>query len=268
MHCIDKRFLERIPVKIHAIPALKDNYIWLLQAENSARTLIIDPGDEKPLIQYLKQQQLEPAAILITHQHYDHVDGIRPFLKYCSVPVYGPKNDLIPAITHPLSGMDKLLIDSEFSPVSIIDIPGHTSGHIAYQFAENLFCGDTLFASGCGRLLGGTAEQLFDSLTKLSLLPSGTKIYCGHEYTQANLRFASVVEPNNTQIQQRIIEVAAIRKQGKMSLPSTIELELACNPFLRCDQIDVITAAQQFAGGTLSSPLQVFKALRLWKDTF
>ena len=255
-------------LNIQAVPALKDNYIWLIQSVDTAEVLIVDPGEAKPVINMLTEQQLTPVAIINTHYHHDHVDGIAELVAHYQLPVFGPKNAFIPKITTPLSLSRDLSIHPSFPNFQILDIPGHTAIHIAYLIEDMLFCGDTIFSAGCGKLLGGTAEQLFNSLQQLITLPATTNIYCAHEYTQTNLQFAATVEPSNTAIQTRIKDIDVIRKMGKPSLPTTLAMELKTNPFLRCDQPEVIQSAQQFAGYSLDSPLAVFTALRTWKDRF
>lgn len=167
-----------------------------------------------------------------------------------------------------MSASQKVNIHPSFPDFEILDIPGHTAIHIAYLTNDMLFCGDTLFAGSCGKLLGGTAKQLYSSLQQLSTLPAKTKIYCSHEYTLTNLQFALLVEPSNRAIHTRIEETKIIRKQGKSSLPTTLALELKTNPFLRCEQAEIIKSAQQFAGADLTTPLEVFTALRTWRDRF
>jgi len=260
--------VETAMLNIQAIPAFNDNYIWFIEDTDTRHVLIVDPGDAQPVIQAIKQQQLIPVALLITHHHHDHIGGIDQLLEHYDIPVYGPKIATIPSVTHPLSANDTLIIDPAFPTISILDISGHTAIHIAFLFDDFLFCGDTLFGAGCGRLLGGTAEHLFHSLQKIAQLPTETKVYCAHEYTQANLRFAEAVEPDNSDIQQRILDTALLRKQNKPSLPSTLGLELATNPFLRCDQPNVIQAAESFSGKQLLTAVEVFTELRLWKDYF
>ena len=255
-------------LNIQAIPAFNDNYIWFIEDTDTRHVVIVDPGDATPVIKAIEQQQLIPSALLITHHHHDHIDGINQLVELYDIPVYGPKIATIPSVTHPLSANDTLIIDPAFPTISILDISGHTAIHIAFLFDDFLFCGDTLFGAGCGRLLGGTAEHLFHSLQKIAQLPTETKVYCAHEYTQANLRFAEAVEPDNSDIQQRILDTALLRKQNKPSLPSTLGLELATNPFLRCDQPNVIQAAESFSGKQLLTAVEVFTELRLWKDYF
>mgnify|MGYP000008052146 CR=1 FL=1 len=251
---------------IQAVPALVDNYIWLIHSVDSNEVLIVDPGDATPVINAITEQGLTPVAILITHYHYDHVDGIEDLVERYQLPVYGPANAFIPKLSTVLSATNQLSVHPNFPDFEVLEIPGHTASHIAYRLDNMLFCGDTLFAAGCGRLLGGTAEQLFNSLQQLITLPADTKIYCGHEYTQANLKFASLIEPNNTAIKQRIADTDKLRAAKQPSLPTTIAAELATNPFLRGDQAEVIQAAQHFTGTELPNPLAVFTALRAWKD--
>lgn len=255
-------------LNIQAIPAFNDNYIWFIEDTDTRHVLIVDPGDAMPVIKAIEQQKLIPVSLLITHHHHDHIGGIEQLLEHYDIPVYGPKIATIPSITHPLKANDTLVIDSAFPAITILDISGHTAVHIAFLFDNHLFCGDTLFGAGCGRLLGGTAEQLFHSLQKIAQLPADTQIYCAHEYTQANLHFAEAVEPDNSDIQQRILDTAILRQQGKPSLPSTLALELATNPFLRCDQPNVIQAVEIFSGKQLLTAIEVFTELRLWKDRF
>ena len=253
---------------IQAIPAFDDNYIWLIEDPDTHRVLIVDPGDAAPVISALKQQHLTPVALLITHHHHDHIGGVGALLDHYDMPVYGPKTESITGLTHPLSANPALTVDKAFPTITVLDIPGHTVGHIAFLIGDNLFCGDTLFGAGCGRLLGGTAEQLFQSLQQIANLPIYTKIFCAHEYTEKNLRFAATVEPDNIAIQQRIKTTASCRQQNLPSLPSDLALELATNPFLRCAQNTVIQSAQKFTGQILPTPVDVFTALRSWKDQF
>ncbi len=251
---------------IQAIPALGDNlnYIWLIQPTDKNTVLIVDPGEATPVINALTQQNLRPIAILNTHRHWDHVDGIAELVDHYHLPVYGPKNETIPRRTHPLSAANTLEFP-DFPPITILDIPGHTEGHIAYLIDGHLFCGDTLFGAGCGRLLGGTANQLYHSLQRIMTLPMTTKIYCGHEYTADNLCFAATIEPKNTKITQRIIDTQVLSQQNKPTLPSTLELEIHTNPFLRCHHPSIHTVVEQYAVNSLTSPLAVFSVLRDWK---
>ncbi|PHS71464.1 MAG: hydroxyacylglutathione hydrolase [Methylophaga sp.] len=255
-------------LNIQAVPAFNDNYIWLIQSPNSQHTIIVDPGEAKPVIRRLSEQHLKPVAILITHQCHDHVDGINTLIERYDIPVYGPDKENIPCLTHPLVATKRLTINDHFTPIEVIDTPGHTAGHIVFYLDNVLFSGDTLFGAGCGRIHNGTAEQLFYSLQQLADLPPQTKIYCAHEYTEANLVFAQTVEPNNIDIQQRIKDTLILRQRNLPSIPSTLTLELATNPFLRCDQKEVIQAVQSFSGRTLITAVEVFTELRKWKDQF
>ncbi|MDC9725467.1 MAG: hydroxyacylglutathione hydrolase [Gammaproteobacteria bacterium] len=255
-------------LKIDAIPAFNDNYIWFIHAPDTQHVLIVDPGDAVPVFDAIKQHDLIPIAILITHGCHDHVDGIGDLLEQYDLPVYGPENEFIPHITHPLSACDELSISPHFPAFRVLDLPGHTKGHIGFLMEGCLFCGDTLFGAGCGRLHGNPAELLFRSLQQVVELPSETLIYCAHEYTEANLRFAVEIEPKNEAIRQRIVDTALMRKQGEVSLPSTLALERQTNPFLRCGQSDVNKAAERWSAQQLDSQQAVFTELRKWKDSF
>lgn len=253
---------------IHPIPAYNDNYIWFIQTTHSRHIIIIDPGDAQPAISAIKQHHLIPVAILITHGCHDHVDGIAELLAQYDIPVYGPKNEFIPHITHSLSEGDQINLSPYFPLITVLDLPGHTHGHIGFLIEDNLFCGDTLFGTGCGRLHGNPAPLLFQSLQKIKQLPKYTQIYCAHEYTENNLRFATLIEPNNPELKQRIIDTKIIRQQGKPSIPFSLKLELKTNPFLRCEYVDVSHACQSHSKYKLTDPESVFTALRLWKDNF
>jgi len=253
---------------IHAVPAFNDNYIWLIQATNSQKVLIVDPGDAQPVLDVIEQQSLIPVGILITHGCHDHIDGITPIIEHYKLPVYGSEIEGIPHLSHPVSPDNQIMVDSDFTAIRILDLPGHTKGHISFLIDNSLFCGDTLFGAGCGRIHSGTAEQLYNSLQKISQLPAQTKIYCAHEYTQDNLRFAAVIEPNNLAIQQRIRDTEQLLQKGMPSLPSVLALELATNPFLRCNQAEVMATVEQFFSKKLATELELFTAMRLWKDQF
>lgn len=254
-------------MSVHAVAAFNDNYIWLIQSAQTRQALIVDPGDAQPVLVALQQLDLTPAAILITHHHHDHTGGIAELRRQFNIPVYGPAAEQISGVTDTVSTGDILRLN-DFAEASVLDTGGHTPGHISYLMANQLFCGDTLFAGGCGRLLGGTAAQLFASLQQIASLPADTQIYCAHEYTLANLQFALAVEPGNAVLQQRISDSKAMRANHQPTVPSTLALEKATNPFLRCEEQAVKQAAEQQAGQTLASPLAVFTALRQWKDNF
>lgn len=254
-------------MQIYAIPAFQDNYIWLIETPHQ-RAIVVDPGDAAPVKDFLYRHQLTLSALLITHHHADHTGGIQALIADNPVPVFGPKHESIDGITHLLTTDEAKQTLPELPELEVLDTGGHTAGHISYLIAEHLFCGDTLFAGGCGRLLGGTATQLFDSLTRLKQLPDATKIYCAHEYTLANLCFALTVDPDNKALQARFENVSLLRQQGLITLPSTIATEKQTNPFLRCEHSAIRAAAETYCGHALHSALDVFVAIRRWKDQF
>ncbi len=251
-----------------AIPAFTDNYIWLLRTTSSPYCIVVDPGDSAPVLEYLQRESLQLAAIILTHHHFDHMGGVDKLLSHSQVPVYGPRYNQIEQVSHPLLENDEITIAELELQLKIISTPGHTLDHIAYYGENMLFCGDTLFSAGCGRLFEGSAEQMSTSLAKICQLPDNTQIFCAHEYTQANLAFALQVEPNNLAIQERSVEVSNLRQQDKITLPSTLQLEKTTNPFLRCQEESVKRAATIHAGRELTTPVEVFAVIRQWKDNF
>lgn len=257
--------LEIIP-----IPAFADNYIWLLRKEN--RGVVVDPGDASPVIAHLERERIALTAILATHHHGDHVGGIRALLERRNVPVFGPAHETIPGRTRALAQGDAIVVPGIDLELAVLDIPGHTAGHIAYVAGDRrpplLFCGDTLFAVGCGRLFEGTPAQMVTSLDKLAALPDSTRIYCGHEYTLANLRFATAVEPANALLRERQTREKSKRDRGLPTLPATIAEERATNPFLRIDEPPVRAAAERHAGHRLDGRTAVFAEIRAWKNAF
>ena len=255
-------------IRLKAIPSLSDNYIWLLINDSEATAAIIDPGSSAGCSDYLDHQNLRPAAILITHRHWDHVDGIEKLVQRYKIPVYGPATEYVPHLTTPLAGNDKFYLPELKLNFEVMDIGGHTSGHIGYLTGNMLFCGDTLFSAGCGRLFDGTATQLHAALKKISQLPDSTIIYCTHEYTLENLRFAQAVEPDNPAIQTRIDEVKALRQKDQPSLPVTLEMEKSYNPFLRTDKENIMKTVAQHSGQKINNSKDCFRYLRLWKDGF
>lgn len=250
------------------IPAFRDNYIWLLREGRYAA--VVDPGDAAPVLAFLEANALELAAIIATHHHGDHVGGIPELTRRFDVPVFGPAREAIPGRTHALAQDDSIVVPGIGLGLEVIDIPGHTAGHIAYFSAgqEILFCGDTLFAAGCGRVFEGTPAQMWESLSKLAALPGTTRVYCGHEYTIANLRFAAAVEPGNAELPARTSRARAKRDAGAPTLPSTIAEERATNPFLRAEVPGVVAAAASHAGRALTRAVDVFAELREWKNGF
>jgi hydroxyacylglutathione hydrolase len=252
------------------IPALSDNYIWLIREGQHAA--VVDPGDAAPVHAYLVRESLTLTAILNTHHHADHVAGNHALLAHSSVPVFGPAREPIPGRTQALGDGDAIVVPGIGLELRALFVPGHTAGHIAYA-GENIrvpvaFVGDTLFAGGCGRLFEGTPAQMVASLAKLAALPGQTHIYCAHEYTLANLRFALAVEPGNADLRERIRRDEAKRAHGFPTVPSTLAEERTTNPFLRIGEPAVIAAAEAHAGRRLTDPVDVFATLREWKNRF
>jgi len=250
------------------IPAFNDNYLWLIH--NGKYAAVVDPGDAKPVLAALDMHRLSLVAILLTHHHADHVGGVQNLLLHANIPVFGPRAERIDGVTADLTEGDCADIPQLGLTLSVLDVPGHTNGHIAYVAPKQhwLFCGDTLFAGGCGRLFEGTPAQMVSSLAKLANLPDDTQIYCAHEYTLSNLRFALAVDPDNHALQARVAIEQGKRNAGLPTLPSNIGLEKATNPFLRYRTSQI--AQRLRAEGRLRSddPIAAFAALREWKNTF
>ena len=255
-------------MNLTALPAFADNYIWMI--DDGARAIVVDPGEPGPVSEALDARRLELAAILMTHHHADHVGGVDALRPRLRGPVYGPAHEKVPEPRIACKQGDRaaaLGIDFE-----VLDIPAHTAGHIAYfdrgaAGAPIVFCGDTMFSAGCGKLFEGTAAQMHDSLAKLAQLPDATRVCCGHEYTLSNLRFAQAVEPDNKDIARHAEHCHALRAAGKPTLPSTVGLERRINPFLRCAEPAVIAAARAH-GATSNGGSDVLAALRNWKNEF
>ncbi len=253
--------------------AFEDNYIWLIVVDSSNASeprpvIIIDPGDAEPVFEKITQENLKPVAVFCTHHHWDHVNGADDLAKRYSIPVYGPASENIPAVTRPLEGGDSVNEPATGLAFKVISIPGHTSGHIAFYGHGMLFCGDTLFSGGCGRLFEGTPKQMLTSLTKLAALPDDTKVFCGHEYTADNLRFAATIEPENDDIKRYAESVNILRQEGKATLPSTISLEKSINPFLRTGTAAIKHAAENHSSTKLADEVAVFAEVRQWKDNY
>ncbi|MSQ64601.1 MAG: hydroxyacylglutathione hydrolase [Betaproteobacteria bacterium] len=253
-------------LEIVPLSAFKDNYIWTLRAGKYAA--VVDPGEAHPVKDYLLREGLTLVAILATHHHPDHVGGIAELVEMKKVPVFGPRGESIPALTHPLGENDRVEIPELAAEFFVLDIPGHTRAHVAYYGLGSLFCGDTLFACGCGRVFEGTAGQMLASLSKLAALPDATKVYCGHEYTLANIKFARAVDPDNSVLAAREEQAAKLRAAGRPTLPSTLGEERATNPFLRCAEPAVIESANKYLGARIADPVSVFAAIREWKNRF
>jgi hydroxyacylglutathione hydrolase len=255
--------LEIVPV-----PAFRDNYIWTLRAPGGRSVVVVDPGEAAPVLEHLAREGRELSAILATHHHPDHVGGIAELVAQRKIPVYGPRGEPIASVTHPVGGGDVVTLPQLGVSFQVLDIPGHTRAHVAYYGAGALFCGDTLFACGCGRLFEGTAEQMYGSLEKLRSLPDDTRVYCGHEYTLANIGFARAVEPRNEALALREQQARRLREAGRPTLPSTLGEEKRTNPFLRCAEPAVIESANKYLGARIADPVRVFSAIRDWKNRF
>lgn len=251
-------------MQIEAISAFEDNYIWALRRQD--QVVVVDPGEAAPVMRHLEKVGARLTAIFVTHRHDDHIGGIAELVARHPAPVYGPSREAQAVVTQPLRDGARLsVLGTEFE---VMDVPGHTLGHVAYYARREgwLFCGDTLFGAGCGRVFEGTLPQMHTSLARLAALPLATHLYCAHEYTQSCLRFAKIVEPANAAIDARIEMVQQQRAANQPSVPSTLAEELATNPFLRWSAPDVITAATNFLGHAPANDAETFGAIRVWRD--
>jgi hydroxyacylglutathione hydrolase len=258
---------------IEPIKAFNDNYLWVLHEPGGTRAFVVDPGDAGPVLDWLERRGMTLAGILVTHHHGDHIGGIDTLLKHARVPVFGPATPRIRQVTHAVAEGERItVLGHEFR---VLEVPGHTLEHIAYvstgrvtSAGPALFCGDTLFAAGCGRMFEGTPPMMHASLRKLAELEPDTQVYCAHEYTLGNLRFAAAVMPDNADLSARIASDSAKRERGEATVPSSIDIELRTNPFLRSTDAKVIAAAQRQQPGSAHDPATIFGVLRRWKDGF
>jgi len=259
-------------IQLRAVRAFQDNYIWILHQGDQA--IVVDPGEANPVLAYLQKHQLNLKALLITHHHGDHVGGVQALKQlYPQCTVYGPAKEKIPLCDHGLNGGQQLSFPDLGVEFQVIDVPGHTAGHIAYfgtspKNEPFLFCGDTLFSIGCGRLFEGTAAQMLASLEKLSALPADTLVCCAHEYTLSNIRWALAVDPDNPALNQYHEQAQQLRQNDEPTVPSTLALELKANPFLRTESATIVASAAQYAQQPLNHPRDVFATLREWKNNF
>lgn len=253
-------------MEILRLCAFTDNYIWGLR--HNGRIAIVDPGDAAPVIRHLETSGDRLCAILLTHHHGDHIDGMTELLARESVPVFGPSRTETPQVTRPLLGDETITLADLDCSLQVLAVPGHTRDHLAYYGPGHLFCGDTLFTLGCGRLFEGSPQQMHASLSRLAALPGDTNVYCAHEYTHLNLPFALAVEPGNSKLQSRASVLRSQIAAGTPTVPAPLAEEIATNPFLRCHMAEVKASAEHRIGTPLSSDEAVFAVLRSWRNDF
>lgn len=267
------------PIIVNAIAAFNDNYIWAITntdqslADKKSPLALVDPGDAAPCIRYIEENNLQLCTILITHHHNDHIGGISELKSYCStkgwsLTIYGPENSSIANIDVYVSDKQKIDIAALDLSFNVINLAGHTLDHIGYYGHDVVFCGDTLFSGGCGRIFEGSPQQMLTALKRLHDLPDRTHVYCAHEYTLANLTFALAVEPQNAELVHYYNQVIKRRKQNLATVPTSILLEKKINPFLRCSQADINKSAADYSGKEMADELATFTAIRQWKNNF
>lgn len=256
-------------LEVSPVRAFSDNYLWLIRAPSDGRcAVVVDPGDARAIEAALDAQGLSLKAILVTHHHPDHVGGVQALAAGHGAEVYGPARERLPCDVRPLDDGDSVSLADLGLEFRVMAVPGHTLGHIAYHGHGALFCGDTLFSAGCGRLFEGTPAQMLSSLDRIAALADETRVYCAHEYTLANLRFAAAVEPGNADVLETLEAVKELRARDGITLPTTLLRERRINPFLRCREPAVRAAAEARAGTPLPGPADVFAVIRAWKDGF
>lgn len=260
------------PVHIIPLKAFSDNYIWVIFSPDNRKVAVVDPGDSRPVIKFLEDNKLTLDSILITHYHNDHIGGVQELKDRYQCHVYASKHDKLAFADTELDEGDQISLFEDSYHFSILHLPGHTMGHIGYYGTANgrdlIFCGDTLFRVGCGRMFEGTPQIFYQSLQKLAQLPPNTLVYCTHEYTMANIAFAKSIEPNNPDLLELEGNCRQLRAQDTETLPSTIESELKTNPFLRCSKPSVIQAGEHAESKSLSDPVETFATIRRLKDNF
>ncbi len=255
-------------MRIVQIPLLRDNYGYLVVCESTNEAAVVDPSEAEPVLRQVEKEKVKLKAILNTHHHRDHTGGNPGLMQQWPLEVYGHTVDKerIPGLTHPLDEGDEIVIGE--LKAKVLFIPGHTKGHVAYLFENKLFCGDTLFAAGCGRLFEGTAEQMHSSLSRIQQLPPNTLVYCGHEYTEKNLQFAMTLEPDNKKLSDKLEKVRSLRAKGISTVPSTMAEEKETNPFLRWDSKEIQANLRNRFPNLDSDPVSVFAKVRELKDQF